>query len=477
MKIISIILGILVISVLISLTITQRTIAAVDDISDGTGGGTDTLTVQHTCEGTETNGILIVTVQVTDSALADRTISSVTHNNEALTHLMGADADDGIEERTEIWFRANPTTGGTPNIVVTAGGSCTDISLGAISLTGVVNTSLVSNFTSYIAQQLGDMYGGGQDWEGQSFTGNGGVLSDTGFHLLRYGTPTGTIVAKIFAHTGTFGSSGKPTGSFLETSINSIDVSTITNDAQASLSIWSKFQFSGITTLTDDINYFIVLDATNVIGDVDNRIRIRGRVTDGLFHPGNRAYSSDGVSWAYDNTDDISFYVISGLISKVAEGDSTPPTLDITTIGDSSYVIDSLAIAESDGTKIATDTTDGQIIHKTDVGGDTHASTYVDAGGAGVQTMSYSDVDADTSWVMSAVAVQVLAAGDSCDTNAWDCTENCDVEALDAGGNVITAIGEGVITIAGDITNCNYGGDMLVVSGGCEVVNSGYQIC
>jgi len=87
-------------------------------------------------------------------------------------------------------------------------------------------------------------------------------------------------------------------------------------------------------------------------------------------------------------------------------------------------------------------------------------------------TLNWTDYS-DNYWLNFTVL-----AGDSCDTNNWDCTENCDVEAFDAGGDTIYATGDGVITIKGDVTNCNYGGDMLVVSGGCEVVNSGgYQIC
>ena len=109
----------------------------VDNTSTATASATQ-ISAQHICNGTDSNGILIVTVQVTDSNLSDRTISTVTHNGEPCTHITNSDsdnADDGL--RTEIWYRLNPTTGGAPDIVVTAGGKCTDLTYGAISLTGV----------------------------------------------------------------------------------------------------------------------------------------------------------------------------------------------------------------------------------------------------------------------------------------------------------------------------------------------------
>ena len=217
---------------------------AVDNVTSNSGGfGISSISAQHICTGTSSNGVLIVAVSVSDTTLTDRTVSSVTHNEEALTHL-SADADDGAKERTEIWYRANPTTGGTPNIEVTCGGSCDAISYGAISLTGVNNSSFVL---------------------------------------------------------------------------------------------------------------------------------------------------------------------------QTATGDNTPPTLSITTISDSSYVIDALAHDEGDGTKIGTVHIE---IHKTDIGTNVHGSQYVNAGGAGAQTMNYTDTDQDNSWALSAVSVQIAGAPPS-GTDQW----------------------------------------------------------
>ena len=57
-------------------------------------------------------------------------------------------------------------------------------------------------------------------------------------------------------------------------------------------------------------------------------------------------------------------------------GANTDPTLDVTTIGSDSWVVDSLSSGESGGTdKItAVHTSDGSPIHEIDVGGDFHAA-------------------------------------------------------------------------------------------------------
>jgi hypothetical protein len=50
---------------------------------------------------------------------------------------------------------------------------------------------------------------------GQSFTGNGLVLNSATFRIIKNNSPTGNIYAKIYAHTGTFGTSSVPTGAAL----------------------------------------------------------------------------------------------------------------------------------------------------------------------------------------------------------------------------------------------------------------------
>lgn len=63
---------------------------------------------------------------------------------------------------------------------------------------------------------------------GQSFTGNGTILNSAKFYLKKSGSPTGSVYAKIYAQTGTYGDrySDKPTG--LELSVSdAVDITTV----------------------------------------------------------------------------------------------------------------------------------------------------------------------------------------------------------------------------------------------------------
>src|SRR3990167_9754722 len=62
---------------------------------------------------------------------------------------------------------------------------------------------------------------------GQTFTGVDGVLDTATFYISSVeGTPTGEATAKIYAHTGTYGTTGTPIGSAIATS-DTYDVSTL----------------------------------------------------------------------------------------------------------------------------------------------------------------------------------------------------------------------------------------------------------
>src|SRR5262249_25971905 len=74
----------------------------------------------------------------------------------------------------------------------------------------------------------------------QSFTGDGGQLKSVKFDLSKVGAPTGYAVAQIYAITGTFGSTAKPSGSALASS-NPLDVSSLPTSFAL-----SEFTFSGL---------------------------------------------------------------------------------------------------------------------------------------------------------------------------------------------------------------------------------------
>ena len=118
--------------------------------------------------------------------------------------------------------------------------------------------------TSYtLSSQVGDQIG-----VGQSFTSTGGTLDSAKFYLKKTLSPTGNAVATIYAHTGTFGSTGTPTGSVLATSDN-FDVSTLTTSYQL-----ITFNFSGVNriALTDTTKYFLCIEYSG--GDSSNKVNV-----------------------------------------------------------------------------------------------------------------------------------------------------------------------------------------------------------
>jgi len=117
---------------------------AYDNASDSTGSGS-TLTFSHTVSGT--NRILLVGVAVFDSNEALRPVTSVTYNGVALTKIDDEDTGAGSSERAELWYLVAPATGAN-NVVITTTGSVTQIVGGAVSLTGVNQSSPVDAFAS-----------------------------------------------------------------------------------------------------------------------------------------------------------------------------------------------------------------------------------------------------------------------------------------------------------------------------------------
>ncbi len=135
---------------------------------------------------------------------------------------------------------------------------------------------------------------------GQSFTGDGGTLNSAKFYLNKDGSPTGDIVAKVYAHTGTFGTSSRPTGSALAIS-NNVDVSTLTTSSQL-----ITFNFTGANkiTLENGTYYCVLVEYSN--GDGGNHVHY-GLDTESPTHGGNSFYWVSG-NWSYSNYD-LLFYV------------------------------------------------------------------------------------------------------------------------------------------------------------------------
>ena len=136
-----------------------------------------------------------------------------------------------------------------------------------------------------------------QTGEGQTFTGDGGTLNSAKFYLRKLGSPTGNIVAKIYSHSGTFGTDGIP-DTLLATSDN-VDVATLSDFPDFSL---ITFTFSGDQKITLDNGVYYCLSIeysgsdyslpkvwgglSNLAGHLGNSFILYG----GTFYPGSYDY-------------------------------------------------------------------------------------------------------------------------------------------------------------------------------------------
>lgn len=147
---------------------------------------------------------------------------------------------------------------------------------------------------------------------GQSLTGDGSTLGMAKFFMACDvpGTLTGNVICKIYAHTGTFGSTGTPTGAALASSAG-IAASSLTayNFNPATGLIATTFTFSGVNqiTLTNATKYFVVFDTSGTNASGGNSIYV-GFDTTTPTASGNAA-QWNGATWAATAGNDISFYV------------------------------------------------------------------------------------------------------------------------------------------------------------------------
>ena len=116
---------------------------AIDSSSSSSGSNVSSLTWSHTVSGA--NRLLVV--GISRRAYGSVSVSSATYNGVALTNSGSVQAGSGDFSRSEIWYLANPNTG-TNNIVVTLSGGNDWIEAGAMSFTGVNQTTPLGAFAS-----------------------------------------------------------------------------------------------------------------------------------------------------------------------------------------------------------------------------------------------------------------------------------------------------------------------------------------
>lgn len=175
-------------------------------------------------------------------------------------------------------------------------------------LNGTPNQAIDSYSESNFGGNIND-FNTTYHYHGQSFANTSKIsLTSAEFYINRTGSPTGNIVAAIYAHDGgTFGSTGKPTGSTLAVSDN-VDVSSIST-SKALVS----FAFSGLNRiiLLASTNYFVILQEVGVTADASNRIVI-GYDSTSATHAGSMVRSSDGSSWTVLTSNNATCFYVKG---------------------------------------------------------------------------------------------------------------------------------------------------------------------
>jgi len=136
------------------------------------------------------------------------------------------------------------------------------------------------------------------------------TLATASWFLKKVGSPTGSAYAKIYAHSGTYGTSSVPTGAALATS-DAFDISTLTT----TFSLVS-FTFSGANQITLSTNtHYVVVFGEVVSGTLDGSNEVQVGV-DGSSptHGGNCGQYSSSV-WNYAAYD-LPFYVYGNLVTS-----------------------------------------------------------------------------------------------------------------------------------------------------------------
>ncbi|MHA2402113.1 MAG: hypothetical protein ACXADH_03900, partial [Candidatus Kariarchaeaceae archaeon] len=191
------------------------------------------------------------------------------------------------------------------------------------------NATTENSYTTANQDTLQVLGNGTYNGVGQSFTGAGGVLANVRVQLSKTGTPNGNAVAKIYAHSGTLGTSSVPTGNALATSEN-FDVSDLTTSLKL-----IDFEFKDEYTLTNTTNYVFTVEYDG--GNTGNYVNV-GTDTSSPTHAGNFSTKSSGT-WTANSSEDAIFYIYTGGIVTVAATGGNPGTYNNTGVPPGATII------------------------------------------------------------------------------------------------------------------------------------------
>ncbi len=218
------------------------------------------------------------------------------------TEYSGTVAIDGGDMRDKLEYSCNIPADGTVNDFTNmqffgSGVRKYDIGRGSTSLND--DEYALSNHT-LATRLLGDgtNLGLGQSWTSSRFD----KLTRVRVLMRKTGTPTGTVVCNIYAHSGTFGTSSIPTGSPLAVS-ETIDLSDMDDHI-----LEYDFEFKDSFVPTSTTKYVVTIEYSG--GDVSNHLEV-GVDTTSPTHGGNQS-TLVGSSWTGFGGVDIPFRVRNG---------------------------------------------------------------------------------------------------------------------------------------------------------------------
>lgn len=146
---------------------------------------------------------------------------------------------------------------------------------------------------------------------GQSWTASAtAVLDSVKLFVYKIGSPTGYFRVQIYAHTGTYGTSSKPTGSVLAQS-DSVSMAGLPTSRD---SVVFKFTGSNKVQVTQGAYYTLVCQYFNYGVNSTNYAKVN-RSSAGTDHPGNRFYSTSCSTYSTSSSGDVCFKVYGALPS------------------------------------------------------------------------------------------------------------------------------------------------------------------
>ena len=189
-------------------------------------------------------------------------------------------------------------------------------------------TSVTSASTVGATELLGDLLSG----VSQSFNNvTAGELSRCELFLSKTGSPTGTIVAKLSAHSGVFGTSSIPTGTALDTS-ETVDVTTLSGNA-----VPTEFEFRGNVTMSATTDYVVTVEYDG--GSSGNVVDVHHSTSSS--HAGNKATQNSTTKvWTAQSAEDCAFEVWrDGIITLTLTNGTAIPSVTNTGQGAAVLVI------------------------------------------------------------------------------------------------------------------------------------------